>query len=445
MRAPRTAEPFSIERTRFRPKPDSHGFLRLCRANHVQPQRCIMVEDTLDNLRTAARLAARLAPSCAAAPGQTAPLDRSTRPLIQVLAEHIAALTGVRIPEDAWDESVVPEHLRLKVRLVDRDGQTLATSADLIALRREHGTADERAFAHELERDGMTRWDGAPLPERIELERGGIRLYGYPALVDEGNRVAVRVLDSAERAAAAMRAGLCRLLRFALADELRAARPHWPDLDRLRLQYAKAPPRADGAATTAPADLVDELLTLSLARTFLDDLPLPRAPEAFAQRLAARRDRWPAIQREIHALASEILGLYQPLRQRLAALTQPAWQEAARDLREQLDDLVFRGFLQQVPHARLVHYPRYLKAAAQRIDKLPHGRDPALRATLQPLCERWRERQRAAAAAGRDDPRLEEIRWMLEELRVSLFAQQLGTAHPVSVQRVWARWQALGL
>jgi ATP-dependent helicase HrpA len=117
------------------------------------------------------------------------------------------------------------------------------------------------------------------------------------------------------------------------------------------------------------------------------------------------------------------------------------------DLSVQLDALVFRGFLQQVPFAQLKEYPRYLKAAEQRAEKLLHaaGRDQQRMAEMAALLAKWQERSTAARTAGRSDPRLDEIRWMLEELRVSLFAQQLGTAYPVSVKRVEARWRELGL
>jgi ATP-dependent helicase HrpA len=116
-------------------------------------------------------------------------------------------------------------------------------------------------------------------------------------------------------------------------------------------------------------------------------------------------------------------------------------------MRTQLDALVFRGFLQQVSYGHLEDYPRYLKALEARIEKLFHaaGRDQARVAEIRPLLDRWRERAQAAREAGRTDPRLEEIRWMIEELRVSLFAQQLGTAYPVSLKRIEARWKELGL
>jgi ATP-dependent helicase HrpA len=212
----------------------------------------------------------------------------------------------------------------------------------------------------------------------------------------------------------------------------------------------RRPPQAnpgDPFPTGRPPDLVDELLALILDRTFLDERPPIRRQADFAAAFADGRARLQANGTEVARLATEILAAYQTLRQRLAAVTQVNWQPTVTDLRAQLDDLVFRGFLQTIPYAQLKHYPRFLKAAEQRLDKLAHAaaRDREQMATMADLLARWRERTAAARAAGRDDPRLEEIRWLLEELRVSLFAQSLGTSRPVSLKRVEARWRELGL
>ena len=228
---------------------------------------------------TAARLVARLTPS--------------DRPLIQALAEAIKALTGVQVPEDAWDPSAVPEHLRMKFRLVDPDGAQVAEGDDLIALKRRYGETGQDAFARipsaGLEREGITRWDFGALPEEVDLERGGIRLRGYPALVDRGDSVAIQVLDSAEGAALAGQAGLRRLFGLALGADLKRVRQGLPALQRMTLQYAKAPlppgAKADLAPNRAP-DLADDLMALIL------DLTSPRTSRPSATRPPSRRG-WP--------------------------------------------------------------------------------------------------------------------------------------------------------
>ena len=456
---------------------------------------------------TAARLAARLTPS--------------DRPLAQALAEELKATTGVQVPEDAWDESALPPHLRMKVRLVEADGRTLATDDDLLRLKRRHaevaagahGGASGRdaggssawvnagSWGHAIEREGLTRWDFGELPEHLDLDRGGIRVRGWPALVDQGDAVALRVLDSEQAAAAATRAGLRRLIMLALGSDLRALRRDLcasdGGLDRMRLQYAKAPEPAPSAAglpspaqapafgtpapaapssaagaagakarkrgkkktaaavpagpapheTAAGADLADELLALILDLTFTEGQPPIRDRAGFEQRMRSHKGRLFPVAQEVCGLAATLLGRYQAVRKRLAGITQVQWMPSVLDMRAQLDALVYRGFLAAVPFAHLKEYPRYLRALEQRAEKLPlaAARDRERMQELAPLLERWHERAAAARAAGREDERLEEIRWMLEELRVSLFAQQLGTAHPVSVKRIERRWRELGL
>jgi ATP-dependent helicase HrpA len=235
---------------------------------------------------------------------------------------------------------------------------------------------------------------------------------------------------------------------LSLGAEMRRLRQGLPALERMRLQYALAPqPPAEDRAAARPPDLADELIDLILDLTFTQGQPPIRDQATFAARLAARRGRLATVAGEVARLAGGILGQYQALRKRLAEITQVHWQETVGDVRAQLDGLVFRGFLGQIPYERLRDYPRYLRAAEQRLDRLLHAaaRDRERMQELAPLAARWSERASAMRAAGRRDPRLEEIRWMLEELRVSLFAQQLGTAYPVSVKRIEGRWRELGL
>ncbi len=399
---------------------------------------------------TAARLAARLTPT--------------DRPLTQAIAEALAAAPGLQIPEEAWDRSAVPPHLCMKVRLVDEQGRSLALDDDPLRLRRRFGQAGQARFAlipdAALERAGVTRWDFGDLPEQVDLTRGGIRLRGFPALVDEGGSVAIRILDSAESAERAHRAGLRRLIMLALGRELRSLRQSLRDLDRLRLLYAKAPapetvgevmPESTGTGRPAPAtalpDLADELISLIIDRAFLDARPPLRRQADFDARLAEGQGRLQSTAAAVTRLITEILTTYHALRQRLATTTQVNWQATVEDLRTQLAGLVFRGFIQTIQYGRLEQYPRYLKAAGQRLDRLIHAaaRDRDQMAVMADLLGRWRARTAAARAAGRDDPRLDEIRWLLEELRVSLFAQALGTAEPVSVKRIESRWRELGL
>ena len=490
---------------RFDPGQDDDGITLVVPApliNQVSPDRCewlvpgLLAERISALLRglpktwrkllvpipdTAERLAARLKPS--------------DRPLIQALGEEIRAMTGIQVPEDAWDPAEIPGHLRMKFRLLDEAGHSLAVGDDYPRLQRQFGGSGRQAFAQipsqGLERDGITRWDFGDLPESLDLDRGGIRLRGYPALVDRGDSVALRVLDSREGADLAQRAGLRRLLMLNLGTEVRQLRRNLPGLDRMRLQYAKVPDVEVGSAGTGtggtgaaggtgvvtagsgrqgrpgeaviagapgaargqaspqpkPLDLADEVLALIFDLTFHEEAPTIRDRASFEARLASRKSQLTRVSTEVMALVGRILDDYQALRQSLAAITQSNWMPSVLDLQAQLDGLIYRGFLLAVPYAHLKDYPRYLKAARERLDKLFHaaGKDQQHLRELTPLIEKWRERTAAVRAAGRRDPRLEEIRWMLEELRISLFAQRLGTAYPISLKRIEARWRELGL
>jgi ATP-dependent helicase HrpA len=430
---------------------------------------------------TAERLAVRLKPS--------------DRPLIQALGEEIKSMTGIQVPEDAWDPAALPAHLRMKFRLLDEAGHSLAVGDDYPRLQRQFGGSGRRAFAQipsqGLEREGISRWDFGDLPESLDLDRGGILLRGYPALVDQGDSVALRVLDSLEGAELAQRAGLRRLLMLNLGTEVRHLRRNLPGLDRMRLQYAQAPDGELGPAVTGtggpgaagetgvgtarlgrqgrpgeavttgavgarrgkvsqqpkPLDLAVEVLALIFDLTFLEEAPTIRDRASFEARLASRKSQLTRFSTEVMALVGRILDDYQALRQSLATITESNWAPSVLDLKAQLDGLIFRGFLLAVPYAHLKDYPRYLKAARERLDKLLHaaGKDQANLRELTPLLETWGERVAAVRANRRHDPRLEEIRWMIEELRISLFAQRLGTAYPISLKRIEARWRELGL
>jgi ATP-dependent helicase HrpA len=296
----------------------------------------------------------------------------------------------------------------------------------------------------------MTDWACGSLPESVDIERAGIRLKGFPALVDCGDSVAVRVLDSDASARAAHREGLRRLLMLALPQQIRFVRKHLPNLERMRLQYAKAPAATQSGGPTTPRPprgIEDELVFLAVDLTFLEGRPDVRDGEVFARRVSDGK----AGLAEMSGLAAErvgrILDRYQEARKALSAITAVNWLPSLRDMQQQLDGLIYQGFLQQVSWERLAHYPRYLAAITARAEKLAHAaaRDRKLMDEMQPLYADWRARNTASLQRGERDPRLEEVRWLFEELRVSLFAQELGTAHPVSMKRIRKRWEALGL
>jgi ATP-dependent helicase HrpA len=277
--------------------------------------------------------------------------------------------------------------------------------------------------------------------------QGGIELLGYPALVDEGQSVSIRLIDAQANAKRLHRAGLRRLIMLSLAKEVRYLRKNLPHLDQLRLIYAKVPPPEETAGEAGLADLEAELVSLIIDRCFLQGRPEIRDEASFQQRVAQCRGELMSQANEICDQLSAIMEPYRQVRQALDGITQKHWLDAAGDMRRQLDRLVYRGFMAEVPASSLSAYPRYLEGLLKRIEKLPlaAARDRQRMAEMAEIQQRWSQWAAQCRAEGRFDERLDEIRWQLEELRISLFAQELGTAFPVSVKRVERHWRELGL
>ncbi|QKT02939.1 ATP-dependent RNA helicase HrpA [Ectothiorhodospiraceae bacterium 2226] len=348
-------------------------------------------------------------------------------PLREALAAQLRRMTGVVIDPAAFDEAGLPAHLRMHFRVLGTDGKVLDQDRDLDALKARlaarAGAQFSAAVHPEWEREAVEAWDVGELPDSVAFERGGLALRGYPALVAEGERVALRLLDDPAKAAAAHREGVRALGARALNRELRYLRKNLPGLDRLCLHYA---------AVGRCQDLTEDLVSAALARALaLDEAPPPRTPADFEARCAAAQQNLVGQGNELAAAVGEALAEYHGVRKRLKGGLPPAWLEAAGDMRAQLGALVYPGFVARTPWTWLQHYPRYLRALARRLDKLERDpqRDRAPRLELARLLESYRQRR------GEPNPR-DALRWQLEELRVSLFAQELGTAQPVSVPRL---------
>jgi ATP-dependent helicase HrpA len=376
----------------------------------------------------------------------------SDAPLVQVLGATLKQLTGVHVPEDAWQPGQLPDYLRLRIRVMDEGGRRVLDSGrDLAALQREFAGRQVRPSARRAAEESsapehLVDWTCGPLEEEVVQRVGAMQVRAFPALVDSGDHVECQLIDNLPAARLAHRAGVRRLLQLREAKTARNLKKNIRHLQQMRLHYAQVPERTGGAALDGQ-DLADDLMALAFDRAFLDDAWAIRDSHSFEQCRELGRPRLGPILLEIGERMEEVLALAHQIRSRLSQLSQKNWQASVEDMRQQLDGLVFRGFLHAVPAGRLEHYPRYLKAIALRLDKLPGAavRDRQRMSEMAELNARWSQRQAQAEAQGQADPRLEEIRWLLEELRISLFAQEIKTAQPVSVKRILRRWEALGL
>ena len=357
----------------------------------------------------------------------------ASAPLLPLVAAALSKIAGERIPPEMFDLERLPPHLRMKVRVLDDGGRTVVESRDLAAIREHLGddSAPTAAYASSpWHRDGVTKWDFGALPEHVDLRVGGLALTKYPAVVDAGQTVNLRLCDTVAEAQRLTRMGVLRLFALAEHRELKAQVKHLPQIERIRLFAAPL-------CKTQPID--DQLIDLLASRAFYQSDEVPCDSDSFeAQMLFGRRLIIPSVQE----ITKVVLPLFEAYHEVRLALEQPrpsAWQPALDDIRDQLAALLPPGFMVATPWPRLLHLPRYLRAICQRLSKLAGGgleRDRQQLSQIKPRQEALEGHISADQWADIFDPQWAQYRWMLEELRVSLFAQGLGTSEPVSLQRL---------
>ncbi len=358
--------------------------------------------------------------------------------VVAALRAFISARCGDAPPTEAFAAIDLPAHLRVHVLVVDAGGQELASGRDLAALRAQLGQAAQLSFAGAqpaFERTGITRWDFGDLPEVLHIERDGRRLTGYPALVDATDSVSLVLLDTAAAAAEATRGGVLRLMRRELRDAIARFDKGGGGFTATALQLK----------TAIPTDrLLQDVLAAALHRALLADDPLPRDALAYADVVKRARARLPAVTEGAFRLLQAVAAHVTALNQRLASLPKTHARIAA-EVRAQRDALVYPGFFSATPWVQLEHLPRYLRALDRRLAKFAErpDRDAKHAGDVTRLWQQYIERVERDRKADRNEPALEAFRWLLEELRVSLFAQELKTPFPVSFKRLAKAWSDL--
>ena len=379
----------------------------------------------------------------------------SDEPLVRALTRAAEERLAMKLPLDAFRSGELRPHLFMNFRLTDEHGGTLAISRNLAELRAEYRGRVEQAYAaaevsHEAaagELTGLSAWTFGPLPELMEVKigagspcvpgkplRGQVTL-GFPALVDLGESVRLTAFDTEDKARAEHRKGMSRLFALQLAAQVKAIEK-LPGLRETALQFI---------ALGTEKELREQLVAVTLERTCLMD-PLPKEETAFSARREAARGRILLVAQEILRLLAGILAEHVVLAKKLAAV-QKALPQACADIGAQLAELVPKRFIVATPFERLQHYPRYLKAISMRLEKARSdpARDTRLMADWQALGKPWERERNAMLKSGQHgDAFLDEFRWLLEELRVALFAQELKTSSPVSVKRLQKMWDSRG-
>jgi ATP-dependent helicase HrpA len=397
-------------------------------------------------------------------------------PLLDVLLKAVRERTQIAVQRNDFKWETLPPHLFMNFRVVDEHGRQLGSGRQLSTLKAELGGQARSAFqalamlkvgkapepspqpspaggrgsdtAPPLPRAGEGRGEGAgksapapaqqytawtfgQLPELMEVRKGNQTLIGFPALLDKTTHVEIEVFDEPDIAAAKHRAGLRRLVALAIKEPLKYLEKNLPELQLMAAAYMPL-----GTLEELRAQVIDT----ALDRAFLAE-PLPTDAAAFKARVDEGRARLNLIAQEVarqaHAVLVEHAAALRKLKDSRAS------KDVADDVTAQLQRLVPKRFLATTPWAQLQHLPRYLKAVTARLDKqrADPARDAQRLAELRPLEQRYL--RRLVELKGTPDARLAEYRWLLEELRVSLFAQELRTPQPVSAKRLDKAWAQL--
>ena len=411
--------------------------------------------------------------------------------LVDAVLKLVRAATSLDVVRADIKADMLAPHFFMNIRVVDEHGRQLGTGRSLSALKAELGAQARGAFqalaslklaqnaavqhesGHEnseknqppaLENkarpapknvaslntaqanapsilDGRyTSWTFGELPELLEIRKGGQTLIGFPALIDAGDAVTVEVFDEPQVAASKHRAGLRRLFALQIKDALKYLEKNIPDLQKMAVAYMLVGRAADGTGGGSVEGLRDQIIAVALDRAFLLD-PLPTDEFEFKRRVEEGRGRLTLIANEVARLANTILLEYAVAARKIKDTKNAP--EATTDATQQLHRLMPKRFLTDSPWAQLPHFARYLKAITARLDKYraDPARDAARLLELRPQDQRyWRL---VAERKGQIDDRMQEFRWLLEELRVSFFAQELRTPQPVSVKRMDKAWGQL--
>ncbi|MBH5559495.1 DUF3418 domain-containing protein, partial [Neisseria meningitidis] len=351
--------------------------------------------------------------------------------IIPQLAHFIAKSAGdmrilEQIDQDAWTAQELPEHCYLNLRIIDDGGQELAGGRKLHELQQQLGQAAAVTFrdnTQEFERDNVTTWDIGTLPESIKFARGKQQLTGYLGLQKEKDgRIALRLFDTTEAAEQAHRQGVIELMKLQLKEQVK-------DLNKGIQGFTQA---AMLLKHINADTLCDDLTQAVCDRAFIGEDELPRNEKAFKEQIKRARSRLPAVKEALSRYLQETAAAYAELNGKLGK------HPLTHLLKLRLQTLLAAGFATRTPWAQWPRLPIYLKAMTLRLEKYSSNpaRDAAREADIQELEQMWQEKTDSLIKQGLPiSDGLAAFKWMIEELRVSLFAQELKTPYPVSVKR----------
>jgi ATP-dependent helicase HrpA len=352
--------------------------------------------------------------------------------LLDAVSQRLKRMSGVTIPEDAWELSTIPNHLKMNFKVVDDSGKTVQQGRSLGLLKQglqgevQHSLS--QVAEQGIEQDKLTQWSFGQLPREYVKMQAGYEIKAFPALIDERDSVAIKLLDNPQQALASTKVGLRRLLLLNIPSPVKYLQESLPNKAKLGLYF-----NPFGRVL----ELIDDCIAAG-ADALIAQSELPQDAKGFEQLRDSVRAELGDRVLNIALKVEQILTLCHDIQKRLKGKVDLAHIQSQGDIKQQLNELIFKGFVSSHGAVKLDDVLRYLQAMQKRLEKLPVDpqRDRLLMHEYQKAQDAYDNLLGKYAGASILPEPVQAIYWMLQELKVSLHAQQLGTPYPISVKRV---------
>ena len=356
-------------------------------------------------------------------------INDKSEPLIQTISTQLERITGIDIPTDAWQTESLDPHFFMRFDVRDQNNKRIAQGRDLVSLQQNLSAEVSEQFSNAIdwgiEQQKLSSWSFDSLPQSINKTVNKLNIKGYPAIQDDDDSVSIVVVDTEELANAIHHDGLKRLYYMALRQEVKYLDKNLPGIQKICMGYATI-----GSCN----DLKLAIIDASIEKSFFASSNAVRDKASFEKNLAAGKQSLIPNANEICEILGQVFTRYSAIRKQLKQMNKPNWLSSLSDIQSQLEHLIYEDFVYFTPVEYLASYPRYLEAIQLRLEKLPHSteRDRQYCNMLEPYWETFVEHNDKYY----EHPVFSLYRWMLEEFRVSLFAQGLKTQMPVSEKRI---------
>ena len=361
-------------------------------------------------------------------------IDDRTKPLIQTITEQLRKISGITVPDNAWQVETLDPHFFMRFDIRDEHNKNIANGRDLkelqVSLSHEVSEQFSNSINWDIERTGMVNWEIDELPESLNKTVNKLNIKGFPALQDDEDSVSIVVVDTREQAQEIHHDGLKRLYMLSLNQQIKYLTKNLPNIQKICMNYT---------SVGSCADLKNAIIDMSIESSFFTGKNVVRDKQSFEKTLAQGANVLINNANEICGILTEVFDSYNKIRKQIKNNTKPNWLLSLNDIKSQLEHLIYEDFLYYTPLEQLLNYPRYLQGIQQRLDKLQQTAERDRQYTNN-LSEYW-EKLVEHNDEYYDNPVFALYRWMLEEYRISLFAQNLKTNMPVSEKRLKNQWQ----